>query len=530
MYSRAESNLHHWAGRLLIAKGQYITQEVASALRDTGIDRLFTAPQVRVDVEHLAPADLQAVTENTPVPFALYDKDGNCLAGEGARLTREAIEGLGAEEVYYCKSDDMDQAAQFVARYSSLVRARLDNSINYGKVALRPGQQASPARAAFGARQADPPGLPGAAGSAIGSRDAPGGHAAKPRQAGIPLARFVRRFTDRPRPPHTIAGFEAFYGQAVSEINAMWESLASGGYLWNADLAKLVDGIVSRFASEPEVMAALASADVEHLALLTGTPRESRVTGRTPVVPPPAPERIPAYPEHGLATATYCLLIADQLGYNRKQARDLVAAALFHDVGYIMIPKQLLDAERTLSKGERRIIFRHIEHNLFLLSRIDWDSEDFQVAVYQHHERGTGAGYPTGYKSGEIHEYALVVAVADVFHALISKRPHRKAFLLSEAMKHLVKMAVMGLLDYGVAKVLVQQLSMYPIGAWVALSTNEMSRVVAATRDPMRPWVAVILESNGSPVAETRYLDLSKLPGISIRAEAAAFGDPLAGF
>jgi|GEM_PF-5556443 len=463
VYTRSEADLYHWAGRLLIAKGQYITPDIVMSLQDAGVTKVYAQAANSVGPDQLEEFDVCQLEHDAPLPFTVYDAAGNCVAREGTRFSRAQLDEIRSsppEKVYYFKPSIGDETSDFESKYASRVRDRLDAEINFGKANL------------------------------------------KSRGAGIPISRTVRRFAGYSRPRVILSAFESAYAKIVSNLDSMWNTLANDGYVWNSPLSQLVDEIVTRFMGEPEIMAALASADVAG----------------------------PMYPEHCVATSVYCLLAAARLDYNRKQARDLVAAALFHDVGYVSIPKPLLEAERSLSKGERRIIFRHIEHNLFLSSRIDWESDDFAIAVYQHHERGTGAGYPTGYRADKIHEYASILAVADVFHALISERPHRKPYLCSQAMNTVLKMASIGLLDRRIVRVFVGELSLYPIGSCVSLSNGEVARVLAASADPSLPWVGTVLEPGGSRLKTPRIRNLSTLPPLSIRSEVPPFEEPLAGF
>ena len=462
-YTRAETDLFHWAGRLLVAKGQYITPHLLNALSDVKITSLYSDPTHTVEPDRLQQMDTSSVVPGVPLPFSLYDRKGGCIAREGTRLSLEELDALslsGQKKVHYFKGGSGDQAALFESRFAACERARLDDEINHGRTKLRP------------------------------------------KSSGIPISRMVRRFTGHPRPKAVLSAFEAAYERVVSDLADMWERLAQGQYLWNGDVTALVDDVIDRYMGEPEIMCALAAADFDG----------------------------PTYVEHCVATSVYCLAALAGLAANRRQARDLVAAALFHDVGYVMIPQPLLEAERVLSKGERRIIFRHIEHNLLLLNRIDYASEDFRIAVYQHHERGSGAGYPTGYRADKIHLFASILAAADILHALVSDRPHRKAYLRSEAVSRLLKMSAIGLVDRQIVRLLVDALSVYPVGACVLLSNGETARVLAASRDPLRPWVGAIFESDHSRIKNPRIRDLSKLPGISVRSEVLPFDEPLAGF
>ncbi len=321
-------------------------------------------------------------------------------------------------------------------------------------------------------------------------------------KTGIPLERLARVFKGRAVASPVRNSFEKFYVRAVGRLHEMYSRLAAASFIRNADIAALVNDIIDRFLDNRELMAALALWQ----------------------------PKLDQWADHCVATAVYSLFAAHKQHYGRRQARDIVAAALFHDVGYLLIPKKLLEAERALSKGERRIIFRHIEHALLLAGRIDWPGDDWLIAIYQHQERGTGAGYPSGYRADRIHPYARILAAADVLHALVSDRPHRPAYPASVAMNMLMKMASAGLLDRTVVRTLARELSLYPVGATVMLSTGELARVLAASREPDRPHLGVILSPDGRRGQKPSAKDLSRLPNISISAETAPFEEPLAGF
>lgn len=462
-YYRAETSLYHWSGRLLAPAGQYLTPDLISALREAGIETVYTAPARRVRPEYLESMNVWALESEEPLRFAIYDRGGNLLASRKDVLSPAHLDALHRRKdskVYYFRSSAGGQAADFEAIYTRKCRDRLDDEIVFGEDRLRP------------------------------------------ERAGIPLGRTTRVFSGRTRPKAVLSTFEDFYRRGVSELDRIWRVLKDGGYVRNQDLAPLVNETVDRFLNEREVLTALAT----------------------------VPTAADAYGEHCFATAVYALLVALKFGYNRAQARDLVVAAFFHDVGSIMIPPEILAARRNLSKGERETIFSHIEHALFLMERIDWTGEDFKIAVYQHHERGTGAGYPTGYKAEKIHEFAAVLAAADVYHALISDRPHRAAHMPSQGLGLLMKMGAIGLIDRRSVKALAAALSLYPIGTGVVLSTGEVGRTVAASAYPDRPWVSVTTGPDGELLKTPRMVDLSKYPHTSIRAEVVPQGEALTGF
>jgi len=131
-------------------------------------------------------------------------------------------------------------------------------------------------------------------------------------------------------------------------------------------------------------------------------------------------------------------LIADGLGLSDEHARLIEMAAPLHDIGKIAVPDNILLKPGKLDEDELEIMRQHPRNGADLLS----DSHNpfirtgATVALY-HHERYDGSGYPHGLKGNEIPLEARIVAVADVFDALISPRPYKHAWSMEEALGYL---------------------------------------------------------------------------------------------
>ena len=131
-------------------------------------------------------------------------------------------------------------------------------------------------------------------------------------------------------------------------------------------------------------------------------------------------------------------LIADGLGLSDEHARLIEMAAPLHDIGKIAVPDNILLKPGKLDEDELEIMRQHPRNGADLLS----DSHNpfirtgATVALY-HHERYDGSGYPHGLKGNEIPLEARIVAVADVFDALISPRPYKHAWSMAEALGYL---------------------------------------------------------------------------------------------
>ncbi|MHC4398756.1 MAG: HD-GYP domain-containing protein [Planctomycetota bacterium] len=131
---------------------------------------------------------------------------------------------------------------------------------------------------------------------------------------------------------------------------------------------------------------------------------------------------------HVTNVCTYCLALATTLGVSDQQdLLDVAEGALLHDLGKRMIPPAVLNHPGKLSDKQWAIVRRHPTDGFRDLCGRDDLSWGQLMMVYQHHERLDGKGYPVGLGGEEIHPWARICKVADVFDALTSDRPYRKA-------------------------------------------------------------------------------------------------------
>ncbi len=128
--------------------------------------------------------------------------------------------------------------------------------------------------------------------------------------------------------------------------------------------------------------------------------------------------------EHSRRVATYAHRLARQLGWSRREARDLALAALVHDLGKTWIANDILNKSAALSDEERRKMERHPIIGARIL--IGCDVHPFYVeTVLYHHETWNGRGYPAGLRGDDIPMSARILAVADVYDVLTSERPYK---------------------------------------------------------------------------------------------------------
>jgi HD-GYP domain-containing protein (c-di-GMP phosphodiesterase class II) len=130
------------------------------------------------------------------------------------------------------------------------------------------------------------------------------------------------------------------------------------------------------------------------------------------------------------------LLVGRRLGLERDTLKRLELAALFHDIGKIGIPSEILKKPGPLTDEERVIVESHPELGERILAPIDRLADVKQI-VRACHERWDGLGYPDGRAGEEIPVEARIVLVCDAFHAMVTDRPYRAALAVDEALGRL---------------------------------------------------------------------------------------------
>lgn len=202
------------------------------------------------------------------------------------------------------------------------------------------------------------------------------------------------------------------------------------------------------------------------------------------------------------------------LGYYGLELERLALAGLVHDIGLFAVPQSLVTKAGRLTHDERTLIEQHPELGYQVIRRASPEYQWLAQLVRQAHERCNGQGYPNRLKGRQISEMAQILGVVDVFDALVSERPYRRRLLPHEAVKELL-VAERATFPREILKAVVEQLSVYPLGTTVRLTTGEVGTVVQVNRRyPLRPVVKVNQEDKDG--FGVRDVDLSLTPLVSI--------------
>ncbi|MBP5167196.1 MAG: response regulator [Oscillospiraceae bacterium] len=140
---------------------------------------------------------------------------------------------------------------------------------------------------------------------------------------------------------------------------------------------------------------------------------------------------------HSGRVAAYAKEIARRFGYSPADARDIYMMGLVHDVGKIGVPDAIINKPAKLTEPEYDVIKTHTVMGAKILNNIN-EMPELVTGARWHHERYDGRGYPDGLRGTDIPEQARIIAVADAYDAMTSRRSYRDRLPQSTAREELV--------------------------------------------------------------------------------------------
>ncbi|NEW05493.1 HD-GYP domain-containing protein [Paenibacillus sp. SYP-B3998] len=204
--------------------------------------------------------------------------------------------------------------------------------------------------------------------------------------------------------------------------------------------------------------------------------------------------------EHNIGVGVLATLIGKWLNLSGRELTTLSLAATLHDVGKVKIPVEILNKPGKLTKEEFEEMKRHSLYGYEMLKETVGVGPRVAVVALQHHEREDGRGYPYGLKKEKIDLFSKIVAVADIFHAMSSKRPYHEPMPFYEVIGEMRK-GTFGELEPEIVSVFLDNITRHLIGNQVVLSDGRQGEVVY-----INP------HDEGSPLikVEREFIDLSK--------------------
>lgn len=195
--------------------------------------------------------------------------------------------------------------------------------------------------------------------------------------------------------------------------------------------------------------------------------------------------------KHSVDVATIAMILAKKMGLSQKEIYEIGVVGLLHDVGKTKVPPEILNKPSRLDDEEFEVMKQHSVFGYKMVKDRKEFNQAISLGVLQHHEKINGKGYPMGVGGNQITQYAKIISVADIYDALVTERPYKKAFSQRDAVEMIMSMT--NELDMDAMKGFMESVILYPVDTVVELSTGEKAKVVKNTPHYiMRPTVVTL--------------------------------------
>ena len=210
--------------------------------------------------------------------------------------------------------------------------------------------------------------------------------------------------------------------------------------------------------------------------------------------------------QHCADVGILSVILGLELKIKRRKLLDLGKAAFFHDIGKMFVPQEILNKPSKLTAFEFDQVKKHTELGHIYVQNVLKQPDRVSNGALYHHERYSGGGYPKNISGNDIPFFAKIIAIADAYDTIISKRVYKEAMLASEAYEYI--MGNVGThFDPTVAGAFLRKIAPFPVGTCVRLSNGKAAIVVEnRTSFMMRPVVKLLKASSAEPDV---YIDLA---------------------
>ena len=180
--------------------------------------------------------------------------------------------------------------------------------------------------------------------------------------------------------------------------------------------------------------------------------------------------------KHSVDVAAMAMIIAKQYGFSQKEIYELPYTTCMAKKEKARIKKEVLKKRGKQRDEEFEMMKKHSVYGYHILKEKGDISEPILMGVLQHHEKLNGKGYPLGVTENKINIYAKIISISDIYDALVTERPYKKAFSKRDAVEMIMSMT--SELDITMMKSFLDSVILYPVDSIVQLSNGEKAKVV----------------------------------------------------
>ncbi|MBY0587524.1 HD domain-containing protein [bacterium] len=406
----------------------------------TAASRVVVRPAHKLDADDFRRLPLAKLRPGQPLRFPIHSDDGMLLLSEGSPITERILQ---------------------------ILEQRGHRSILVHRMEPAAGISVEP----LGKLTEVPESRPG---------NSVGIHNKISRQLDCDLAERIHKYKDRQESPlikdlpHL--GTEPYSEKLAQEIYTKHESFVGG----------LKDSVQQILQANPEGGAQIEAVLADYLKLLVEDIDLFASFASTPT--------LTSYPHrHSLHVAMLSLAMGARAGLGEEAMRSLGLGSLLHDVGMLRVPKSIWNSRQPLTAQQQITVMAHPIYTVEMISQVDSIPTEVRYVAYHVHERGNSQGYPRRIPGDLIHPLSRIVSAADQYVALLSERPYRAAVQPYKAVESLVRNVSQGRIDAESVRLLLQTVSLYPVGSYVILSNGQLAKVLRTNssrydRPVVRTW------------------------------------------
>lgn len=451
--------VYHESGKRLHDFEEVLSSKHLHLLEDAGIEHVFIADRLerheRIEADlRIKKANNLGLARNEQVARPVYADDGTLIVDSGQKVTNEVIEFLmknNIESVWVDKRDSelhLDQVSKY--------RKNVQKYIVEKKPIPGFGEQSVMDNLLQLVKDLN----------VVNALEELGPEALRAEVTGPPLNRMLPKLNpERLRTPQELNNQLEVHKRCCSRIEALYTKLAQEEEV--------------KISEIDQVIADMLKAALRDRALLLAImhqPRDGEYLYN-----------------HTVNVFTLAVNLAILMGYDEALLKEVSYAAFFNACGMLLIPDEIRNKAGRLTDGEAQEIRNHTTYSVRLISRVKGIPKMLPLIVFQSHEHMDGRGYPRGKKADEIHDLAKVIAVADVYSAMISNRPYRKGEQPYKALEEVIRLAGQRKYDANVVRALLKAVNLFPVGTWVKLADRSMGVVVCPSEEEYaRPHVRVV--------------------------------------
>lgn len=214
---------------------------------------------------------------------------------------------------------------------------------------------------------------------------------------------------------------------------------------------------------------------------------------------------------HAVSVGLLSAYFAYKMNYRQGEWIQIGLAGALCDAGMAKISPTILNKESGLTVKEYEQVKEHPVFSYKMIKDVPALKQGVSLAVLQHHEREDGSGYPLGTNSDKLHPFSKIVAVADVYHAMITERAYREKQSPFKVVEMITK-DLFGKFDHKVVHILIQSLSTFSVGTRIRLTNHDTGEIVFMDpQEPMRPMVKLDHNQEILPLKDHSHLYIEEV-------------------